>query len=100
MVALSWPLIIHVGNDKLSGTHAMHQDLLEKKKKDLLGGGKNRHSLHFLTSPLFTGTTVTQGVVVFMLERRSCNSIHWEDEKQKKATVCCVNGWLSQATLH
>ena len=67
--------------------------------KICLGMGKNRHSLPFLPSPLFTGMTVAQGgVEVFML-RRSCHSIHWEDEKQKKATACYVNGGLSQATL-
>ena len=61
--------------------------------------GKKTHSLPFLPSPLFTEVTVAQGgVEVFML-RRSCHSIHWEREKQKKATVCYVNGGLSQATL-
>lgn len=34
-----------------------------------------------------------------MFKSRNCNTIHQEDEKQKKAIMCYVNGQLSQATF-
>lgn len=65
MVAPSQPLVIHMGNEKPFGT------LCHVSRSHLLKGRKSRSS-----SPLFIGTTVTQGLEVFMLKRRNCNAVH------------------------
>lgn len=98
MVALSQPLIIHVGNDKLSDTPC-HPSRCHPSRCHWLGDRKYRHSSSFPPTLLFVGTMITQGLEVFMLKRRNCNSVQWEDEKQKKAIMCYVNDWLSKATL-
>lgn len=70
VAAPSQPLIIHMGNEKPSGTTC------HVSRSHLLGDRKSRRFSPFLPSPLFIGATVTQGLEVFMLKRRNCNAVH------------------------